>query len=103
VSGADAAAFDQWCPDGTCYARVSVAGPTLGFQLEPTIRHLSGTQIAERVMACNDVAYLKGRVAIRTAFEKEPGLRSLEGLETQADLNAAIARLQRFAPKDQQQ
>lgn len=51
-------------------------------------------------MACNDVAYLRGRVAMRQAFEKEPGMRSLEGLETQADLNAALKRLEQFAPKD---
>jgi hypothetical protein len=91
-------AFEQWCPDGTCYARVSVEGPTLGVQIEPSMRQLTGTQLAERLMACNDVAYLAGRVALRKAFEKEPGRRSLEGLETQADLNAAIRRLQRFAP-----
>lgn len=93
-------AFDQWCPDGTCYARVAVSGPTLGVQIEAPARELTGTQLAERLMACNDVAYLRGRVAIRTAFEKEPGRRSVEGLETQADLNAAIRRLQRFAPQE---
>ena len=93
-------AFDQWCPDGTCYARVSVSGPTLGVQIEASMRELTGTQLAERLMACNDVAYLRGRVAIRSAFEKEPGRRSLEGLETQADLNAALRRLERFAPQE---
>lgn len=93
-------AFDQWCPDGTCYARVSISGPTLGVQIETSMRELTGTQLAERLMACNDVAYLRGRVAIRTAFEKEPGRRSLEGLETQADLTAALRRLERFAPKE---
>lgn len=95
-----ATAFEQWCPDGTCYTRVSVDGPTLGVQLESTIAKLSGSQIAARLMACNDVAYLRGRVAMRQAFEKEPGMRSLEGLETQADLNAALKRLEQFAPKD---
>lgn len=93
-------AFDQWCPDGTCYARVSISGPTLGVQIETSMRELTGTQLAERLMACNDVAYLRGRVAIRSAFEKEPGRRSLEGLETQADLTAALRRLERFAPQE---
>lgn len=41
-----ATAFEQWCPDGTCYTRVSVDGPTLGVQLESTIAKLSGSQIA---------------------------------------------------------
>ena len=93
-------AFDQWCPDGTCYARVSVSGPTLGVQIEASIRELTGTELAERLMACNDVAYLRGRVAIRSASKKEPGRRSLEGLETQADLTAALRRLERFAPQE---
>lgn len=93
-------AFDQWCPDGTCYVRVSVEGPTLGVQIEASARELTGTQLAARLMACNDVAYLRGRLAIRAAFEKEPDRRSLEGLETQADLNAALQRLQRFARQE---
>ncbi|MDO3042128.1 hypothetical protein [Mycobacteroides abscessus] len=94
-------AFEQWCPDLTCYARVAVAGPTLGWQIEPSMRNLTGSQLAERLMACNDVAYLRGRVQMRAAFEKDPGRRSLEGMETQADLNAALRRLERYRPKDQ--
>ena len=95
-------AFEQWCPDGTCYTRVSAEGPTLGIQLEPSIHRLSGTQIAERLMACNDVAYLRGRLAMRAEFEKDPSRYSLDGLETQADLNAAIRRLEGFALPEQQ-
>jgi hypothetical protein len=95
-------AFEQWCPDGTCYTRVSAEGPTLGIQLEPSIHQLSGSQIAERLIACNDVAYLRGRLAMRAEFEKDPGRYSLDGLETQADLNAAIRRLERFTPPEQQ-
>ncbi|ORV82060.1 hypothetical protein AWC11_24235 [Mycobacterium interjectum] len=79
---------------------MSVSGPTLGVQIEASMGELSGTELAERLMACNDVAYLRGRVAIRSAFEKEPGRRSLEGLETQADLTAALRRLERFAPQE---
>lgn len=94
--------FEQWCPDGTCYTRVSADGPTLGIQLEPSIHQLTGTQIAERLMACNDVAYLRGRLAMRAEFEKDPDRYSLDGLETQADLNAAIRRLEQFAPPEQQ-
>lgn len=93
-------AFDQWCPDGTCYARVSVCGPTLGVQIEVSARALTGTQLAERLMACNDVAYIQGRVEIRKSFENAPDGRNVDGLETQADLNAAISHLQRFAPRE---
>jgi hypothetical protein len=102
MSSENVSAFEQWCPDGTCYTRVSAEGPTLGIQLEPSIQQLTGAQIAERVMACNDVAYLRGRLAMRTAFEKDPGRYSLDGLETQADLNAAIRRLEQFTPPEQQ-
>lgn len=92
-------AFDQWCPDGTCYTRVSSEGPTLGIQLEESIKHLTGPQVAERIVACNDVAYLRGRLELRAEFEKDPTQHSLDGLETQADLNAAIRNLKRFEPQ----
>lgn len=94
-------AFEQWSPDGTCYTRVAAEGPTLGIQLEPSIKELSGSQIAERIMACNDVAYLQGRLALRAVFEQDPDRFSLDGLETQEDLNAARRRLQRFDPPEQ--
>jgi hypothetical protein len=48
------------------------------------------------------VAYLRGRLAMRAEFEKDPSRYSLDGLETQADLNAAIRRLEEFAPTEQQ-
>ena len=102
MSTENVSAFEQWCPDRTCYTRVSADGPTLGIQLEPSIQQLSGTQIADRVMACNDVAYLRGRLAMRAAFEKDPDRYSLDGLETQAELNAAIRRLEQFTPLEQQ-
>lgn len=89
-------AFEAWTPDGTCYARVSIHGPTLGVQLEPDIRQFPGEQVAERLIACNDVAYLKGRVATRKAVQKGSHSRSLEGLETQAELDAATCRLRRY-------
>ncbi|TXI56293.1 hypothetical protein [Mycolicibacterium mageritense] len=102
TSAEDATVFEQWCPDGTCYTRVSSAGPTLGIQLEPSIRRLSGSQIAARIIACNDVAYLRGRLEMRRSFEADPGRNSLDGLEIQADLNAALQRLQRFDPEAHQ-
>lgn len=101
TSSDNAAVFEQWSPDGTVYTRVSPEGPTLGIQLEPTIQRLNGSQIAARIIACNDVAYLKGRLAMRKAFEQDPGRYSLDGIETEADLNAAILRLQRFDPESQ--
>jgi len=39
---------------------------------------------------------------MRAAFERDPGRYSLDGLETQADLNAAIRRLEQFTPPEQQ-
>lgn len=95
----EGAVYEQWCPDGTVYTRVSAQGPTLGIQLEPTIARLSGSQIAARIIACNDVAYLRGRLDMRKEFERDPGRYSLDGLEIQDDLNAAYQRLQRFDPE----
>lgn len=96
----EAAVFEQWCPDGICFARVSVSGPTVLMHLEQGARRFTGSQLAERLMACNDVAYLSGRVQMRTEFEKEPDRRSLDGFETQADLNAAVRRLQSLSLRD---
>ena len=93
-----ATAFEAWAPDGTCYTRVSIDGHTLGVQLEPAVHQLTGQQVAERLIACNDVAYLKGRLATRKLIENDPHLRSLDGLETQADLDHATRRLHRYAP-----
>ena len=90
-------AFEAWAPDGTCYTRVSIYGHTLGVQLEPRVTHLSGPQVAERLIACNDVAYLKGRVAARAVVEADPHLYDFHGLETYADLAAANRRLRRIA------
>ncbi|MFA4085214.1 hypothetical protein ONA92_26330 [Mycobacteroides salmoniphilum] len=90
----EASVFEQWCPDGICFSRVAVSGPTLLMHLEPAAQRLTGSQIAERLMACNDVAYLSGRVKMRTEFEKEPDRRSLDGFETQTDLNAATRHLE---------
>ncbi len=96
-----ASSFERWSPDGTCYARVAIGGATLGIQLEPSIQHLSGSQIAERIMACNDVAYLEGRLALRATFEQDSDRFSLDGLETREDLNAALRRLAQFNPPEQ--
>ena len=90
-------AFEACAPDGTCYTRVSIDGHTLGVQLEPTVTRLSGPQVAERLIACNDVAYLKGRVAARAVVEADPHLREFDGFETCADLAAANRRLRRIA------
>ncbi|MGC7247378.1 hypothetical protein, partial [Mycobacteroides abscessus] len=83
-----------------CFARVSVSGPTVLMHLEQGARQLTGSQLAERLMACNDVAYLSGRVQMRTEFEKEPDRRSLDGFETQSDLNAAVRHLQSLSLRD---
>ena len=37
----------------------------LGVQIEPAAMKRPATEIAHRIMACNDVAYLKGQLAIR--------------------------------------
>ncbi len=96
----DVDAYEQWCPDGIVYTRVSAYGPTLGVQIEPAASQLTGEQLAQRLMAVNDVAYLAGRVAIREQFERYPGQRSVDGLETRSELSAAVERLDRLRLRD---
>lgn len=81
-------------PDGAVLVRVAVRGHILGVQLEPQVMHRPGHEIAERVMACADVAYLEGQVALRQQWEQarlDPVC--YEGMPTDQDLAAAREKL----------
>lgn len=81
--------------DQSVWVRVAVKGGILGVQLEPAVMRRAGHEIAERIMACADVAYLEGQVALRGHAEQahvDP--ESLAGMATAADLAQARARLQ---------
>jgi hypothetical protein len=86
--------FTASTPDGAVFVRVAVRGHVLGVQLEPEAMHRPGHEIAERIMACADVAYLQGQLAVRRQWEQadiDPS--SFEDMPTEHDLAAAHERL----------
>ena len=86
--------FTASTPDGSIFVRVAVRGHVLGVQLEPEAMRWSGHEIAERIMACADVAYLQGQVAVRVQWEHaavEPDC--FAEMPTEQDLAAARERL----------
>jgi hypothetical protein len=86
--------FTASTPDGTVFVRVAVRGHVLGVQLEPQVMTRPGHEIAHRIMACADVAYLQGQVAVREQWERaglEPAC--FEDMPTERNLAAARERL----------
>lgn len=86
--------FTAATPDGAVFVRVAVRGHVLGVQLEPEVMTRPGHEIAERIMACADVAYLQGQLAVRAQWE-QAGLSAdcFAGMPTEAELTAARERL----------
>ena len=62
--------FTAATPDNAIFVRVALAGHTLGVQIEPAAMKRPATEIAQGIMACNDVAYLKGQLVIRAELER---------------------------------
>ena len=86
--------FTASTADGAVFVRVAVRGHVLGVQLEPEVMFRPGHEIAERIIACADVAYLQGQLAVRAQWEQanvDPGC--FEDMPTERDLDAARARL----------
>ena len=83
--------FTASTPDNTIFVRVAVAGHTLGVQVEPEAMRLPAHTIAERIMACNDVAYLKGQLVIRTQLQQ--AAIPVDDMPTEQDLATAERRL----------
>ena len=85
-------------PDGSVFARVAAPGHLLGVQLEPAVMRHTGAEIAQRVMACAEVAYLEGQVRRRDEWAGADSDYAPEVYEswmpTRADLSAARARLE---------
>ena len=93
--------FTASTPDGSVFVRVAVAGHVLGVQLEPEAMSRPGHAIAERIMACADVAYLQRRMAVRAEWERaHQAPECLEGLATEQDLAAARDRLRKLWGRD---
>jgi hypothetical protein len=86
--------FTASTPDGAVFVRVAVRGHVLGVQLEPEVMVRPGHEIAERIIACADVAYLQGQLAVRAQWEQanvDPGC--FQDMPTEHDLDAARTRL----------
>ena len=88
--------FTASTPDGLVFVRVAVRGHVLGVQLEPGAMRRAGHELAERIMACADVAYLQGQVAVRREWERARMFDSVAGMPTESDLDAASERLSRL-------
>jgi hypothetical protein len=86
--------FTASTPDGSVFVRVAVRGHVLGVQVEPEAMRRPGHELAERIMAAADVAYLQGQVAQRAEFERgHVAMDSFEDMPTEQDLAAARERL----------
>jgi Protein of unknown function (DUF2694) len=84
--------FTASTPDNTVFVRVAVSGHTLGVQIERDAMRLAAHRLAESVMACNDVAYLKGQLVIRDELAR--AAIPVDDMPTEHDLAAAVRRLQ---------
>ena len=90
----DKQSFVASTTDQSVWVRVAVKGGILGVQLEPAVMRRPGHEIAQRIMACADVAYLEGQVALRNHAEKaQVDPESLAGMATPSDLEQARSRL----------
>ena len=90
--------FAAATPDGSVVVRAAAAGQVLGVQLEASVMRRTGHEIAQRVMACAEAAYLEGQVRRRDQWaQAHVAPEAYESwMPTQADLSAARARLGRL-------
>ena len=89
--------FTASTPDGSVFVRVAARGHILGVQLEPAATRRAGHELAEAIMACADVAYLEGQVAVRAEWERaRVSPEALEGMPTADELACARERLRRL-------
>ena len=81
-------------PDGTVVGAGGCRGHVLGVQIEPAAMRRPGHRIAEQLMACADAAYLEGQVGPAPGAGRTWGTDAVvEGMPTERDLAAALARL----------
>lgn len=87
-------AFDASTADGSVYVRVSGLGHVLGVQIEPEAMRLEPYMLAQRIVACADVAYLQSQVALVREMSAGGDPLLTEGMATDAQLRAAMTRLE---------
>jgi len=81
-------------PDGSVFVRVAEAGHVVGVQLESAVMRRPGHEIAERIMACADAAYLAGQVALRDRIAAGHATPDCyDWMPVPGDVEAAVARL----------
>lgn len=86
--------YSAHTPDETVWVRVLGSGRVLGVQLEPAVMRRPGGEIAARIQACADVAYLEGQVALRAEFEQRGApTDGISWMPTVSDLEEARVRL----------
>jgi hypothetical protein len=86
--------FTAATPEGAVFVRVAVRGHVVGVQVEPDAMHRPGRELAERIMAAADVAYLQGQLAIRAELERRHVTpHDIDDMPTEHDLAAARERL----------
>lgn len=90
-------AFLARTSDDAVLVRVAVKGSILGVQLEPKAMRENMHELAQRIVACADVAYLQGQVALRQQMERaqlDPVCYA--DFPTEGDLAAARDRLRKL-------
>jgi hypothetical protein len=86
--------YDACTADQLVWARSTGSGQLLGVQIEEHEMSRPGPQIAARIQACADVAYLEGQLAVREESESRGAPKdSLSFMPVRRDLEAARARL----------
>jgi hypothetical protein len=89
--------YSAHTPDETVWVRVLGSGRVLGVQLEPPVMRRPGSEIADRIQACADVAYLEGQVALRAEFEERGApADGISWMPTATDLEQARVRLRKL-------
>ena len=81
-------------PDGSVFVRVASAGQIIGVQIEESVMRRPGHQIAARIMACADAAYLEGQTRLRDVMAADGAPpECYDWMPEHADLAAARAHL----------
>ena len=81
--------------DGAVFVRVATAGHIVGIQIEPSVMRRPGHEIAARIMACADDAYLQGQCRLRDVMAAGGApVECYDWMPDRTDLVAARAHLE---------
>lgn len=89
--------FTAHTADQLVWVRVLFTGRILGVQVEPAEMRRPGWQIAARIQACSDVAYLEGQVYHRKFIQSRGASEAAwDWMASDEELAAARDRLSRL-------